>query len=72
MRYKIQIYGWFAAGVAYLAIGFWKSTPYDISSLVYCGVAALFSSVFIWYMTNRTDLVERLIAKSRKRNAQKQ
>ena len=69
MKYKIQIAGWFSAGIMSLLVGYFQETVEGLPTMIYWGVIALWISIVLWYLTNRTDIVEKMMERAKKKSA---
>ena len=64
MRYKIQIGGWLLSGVISLWCGYLENNAGYGDRFIYLGLLAILISFLTYYITNKTDMVEKLIARS--------
>jgi len=66
MKYKLQIIGWIASGVMSICVGYFEGSIGYGYRFVYLGIFALLIAVLTYYITNTTDIYER-IARNQKR-----
>lgn len=72
MRYAMQIAGWLVAGVISITLGYAQGQAGLGYRFAYLGVMSIAISALTYYLTNMTDLVDRLMLKNsanRKRSA---
>ena len=71
MKYKVQITGWLISGIMSIGIGFIENVFGFGYRFVYLGIFAIIIAVLTYYLTNTTDIFEKVAAKNKKTRPRK-
>jgi hypothetical protein len=71
MRYKLQIAGWLVTGILSIYTGYLEGAQGLGYRFLYLGIIAVIISALTYYITNRTKIVDKMLAKSVSKNSQR-
>jgi hypothetical protein len=67
MRYKLQIIGWIVSGIMSIGVGGYEGVIGYGYRFVYLGILAMIIAFLTFYITNMTDVYERIIRKQKRK-----
>lgn len=67
MKYKLQIIGWLVSGVMSIGVGYAENALGGGDRFVYIGVMAIFIALLTYYLTNTTEIYERILRNQKRK-----